>query len=1191
MHKQKNYLTVFMLYTCISLKMYGGNPQVTETNTNVYFIENKKQWEENIIYRAELDGGVMFLEKNCFTYNFYDKEMLRSQHANNKYRYTEEKKTSSYAFRAAFVNALPTVKFVSNKPTSDYCNYFIGKDKNKWVGDVKKYQEVLYKNLYGNIDLQLQGLQNSVKYNFIVAPLGNTNDIVISYTGLKDMFLDKGALHLKTNLNEIIEQSPYAYQWIGSKKIEVHCEFVLENKIIHFNFPQGYNRNYELIIDPVLVFACSSGSLSDNFGMTATYDSEGNLYSGGTCFDMGYPTTIGAYDSTYNGVVQEGRTDVVITKYDASGKFLKYSTYLGGASGTEIVSSLIVNSQNELLLYGATGSSDFPVTSAAYDKSFNGGTLLHFITNGSYFDKGTDIYISKFNVTGTALLASTYLGGTLNDGVNINNDSIRIPFSNPPEYDYPADSLQYNYGDQYRGEINLDKYGDVYLVSSTRSGDFPIVNGFDKNMGGKQDAIVCKLNGDLSKLIWSTYLGGSDNDAGNALALDDSANVYVTGGTRSNNFPTTAGVLQTVYSSGKADGYITKIKKDGTSILSSTYWGTPAYDQCYFIQLDKDNDVYIVGQTTGKMPVTAGVYNNPNSGQFISKIDQLLTNLIFSTVFGNGSGAPNISPSAFLVDYCENIYVSGWGGDIIKGIKTTGMPVTPNAIQPTTDGFNFYLFVLSTNATSLFYATYFGGQFSEEHVDGGTSRFDKRGIVYQSVCAGCGGNDDFPVTPGSWPNDPGNVNHSFNCNNGTFKLDFQIPIAQANFTVDFFKGCAPLTVKFKNQSKVSKFFWDLGNNDTTSVDPNPIRTYTIPGIYKIKLIVNDPASCNIWDTAFQYITVFPPIKADFDFISPPCSKQANFIDSSAVSPTSWLWYFDDGDSSKVQNPTHVYTQPGTYDVTLIVTDINGCKDTAVTQVNLAEANVSVNKNKRICKEQSVQLLASGGIAYSWAPTTGLNNSSIPNPVASPMVTTTYTVSITTINALGDTCKVSLPTTVTVIDLATINLSANADKDTLSPGGSTIIHAVTDTTLSIKWNPTTGVSDSTSFNPTVHPTVTTTYTVTIVDSSGCIKTATVTVYILSKECTGDNVFIPNTFTPNGDGENDVLYVRSNSITQMYFAIYDRWGELMFETTDLHKGWDGLYKGMKVNPDVFAWYVKATCRNGENFFKKGNVTLIR
>jgi hypothetical protein len=205
------------------------------------------------------------------------------------------------------------------------------------------------------------------------------------------------------------------------------------------------------------------------------------------------------------------------------------------------------------------------------------------------------------------------------------------------------------------------------------------------------------------------------------------------------NFPVTPGAISTTYNGGITDGFVSKLKNDGTSILNSTFVGTAAYDQTFFIQLDKDFDVYIVGQTLGVMPVSGGVYSNANSGQYIWKMTNDLSAQIFTTIFGNGNNSINISPSAFLVDYCENIYVSGWGGHILQGVPTNNMPLTANAIQSTTDGFNFYLFVLSTNATSLLYATYFGGAQSQEHVDGGTSRFDKKGIIYQSVCAGCPG--------------------------------------------------------------------------------------------------------------------------------------------------------------------------------------------------------------------------------------------------------------------------------------------------------------------------------------------------------------------------------------------------------------------------------------------------------------------
>ncbi len=1189
------YKNLFFLLIFISLVNtgYAQGVKSAHNETAVKFTENKNQWDRKVLYRAQLDGGVLFLQKNCFTYNFYDKETLRQNHIQNPKKNSSSKSNEirSHAFRMTFVNALKSVTTSTKKMTHDYSNYFIGNNKSKWAGNVKNFREVNYKNLYPGIDMQIEGLENSIKYNFIVAPLANANNIQLLYEGLDTISLQNGVLKLKTSVNEMQEERPFAFQLIEGKRVIVKCEFILEHNKVHFHFPDGYNKNVELIIDPILVFACSSGSLADNFGMTATYDDNGNLYSGGTCFDIGFPTTTGAYDVTYNGVVANGRTDVVITKYDSSGTFLHYSTYLGGASGTEIVTSLIVDAQDNLFLYGATGSSDFPVTATAYDTSFNGGTFLNFVQNGTTYNNGTDIYLAKLNPSGSALLACTYIGGTQNDGVN---DDLNF--------------LQYNYGDQYRGEINVDATGNVYIASSSRSADFPIVNGFDNTIGGIQDAVVFKMNPLLTQLIWSTFLGGTNMDAGYALALDDSLNVYVTGGTRSADFPSTPGALHTSYNGGIADGYITKIHKNGIAILNSSFIGTSLYDQSYFVQLDQNSNVYLVGQSMGAMPVTAGVYSNANSGQFIQKLNPALSTIIFSTVFGNGNGTPNISPAAFLVDDCENIYVSGWGGNIVTGVPTNGMPITAGAYQTNTDGFNFYLFVLTSNATSLFYATYFGGGQSQEHVDGGTSRFDKKGIVYQSVCAGCGGHDDFPVTPGSWPYTspnyiPYDANNPYptginmniqnnNCNNGTFKFDFQVPPVAASFTSSSVSGCSPYTVTFSNFSTSwQSYLWNFGNGDTSSVIYNPTITYVTPGNYAVTLFVNN-SNCHAADTAVVNITVFPPFISDFDFTTTPCSDSVSFIDSSYTGPISWLWNFDDnGATSGLQNPSHIYPSGGLYDVQLIAQNALGCKDTTIIQLDLATPIVSVNPNTSICTGLSTQLNATGGFSYSWSPSAGLSNSNVSNPIASPATTTTYTVSITSLTTEGDTCTTSLSTTVSVYTPAAFPLSVSADNDTIFQGSSTILHAFTDTTLTILWTPSTGLSSTSSFNPTATPTENTTYTVTIVDSSGCPKSVTITIYVLSMKCTLNDAFVPNTFTPNGDGQNDILFVRSISIAELYFAVYDRWGELVFETNDLKKGWDGIYKGKPANQDVFAWYLTAKCYSGEEMKKKGNVSLIR
>ncbi len=1192
MHIKNYFQSLFISIVFVSSSMYGQAVRQTESNTMIRFTENKNQWDSRVLYMAQLDGGALFLEKNCFTYNFYDRDALRKNHAGASGKNQLKTTLKGHAFRMTFLNALSTVKISSKSPTSDYCNYFIGKDKKRWAGNVKNYKEVYYSSLYRGINLQILGKQNSLKYNFFVSPKANASDIQLAYDGLEAVSIENGVLKLKTNVNEITEHKPYSYQWVNGKKTEIPCEFVLENKTVHFNFPNGYNKELELIIDPELIFACSSGSLADNFGMTATYDAEGNLYSGGTCFNIGFPTTLGAYDTTYNGIVTYGRTDVVITKYDSTGTFLRYSTYLGGATSTEIVTSLIVDSQNNLLLYGATGSTDFPITKGAFDSTFNGGIKLRFEYNGTYFDNGTDIYVSKLNPTGSTLLASTYIGGSMNDGVNVNNDSVLIPAIGT--YEFPADSLQYNYGDQYRGEINVDASGNIYINSSTRSTNFPTMpaGALDKTLGGKQDAIVFKLSPDLKTLIWSTYLGGSDNDAGNSLTLDSDNNVYVTGGTRSKDFPTTIGALQQTYKAGKADGFVAKINKDGTVLLNSTFWGTDKYDQCYFIQLDQNKNVYVVGQTEGKMPVTAGVYNNPNSSQFITKMDSALTKVIFSTVFGNGESRPNISPSAFLVDYCENVYVSGWGGDILKQTPISNMPITTDAIQKTTTGFDFYLIVLSRDATDLLYGTYFGGRQSEEHVDGGTSRFDKKGVVYQSVCAGCGGNDDFPVYPSNaWPNTGTDVNHNSNCNNGTFKLNFKVPGPLTNFTYEHKDSCAPLVVQFKNESPLPKYLWDFGNNDTTSRIKNPVKTYTVPGTYKVKLYVFNALNCYTWDTVEKDVKVYEPIIAAFDYKAIPCTREITFSDSSKV-PVSWNWNFGDGSTSSVQHPPkHIFGTKTDYDVTLIVKNKHGCSDTITHEIVFADSIVSVNPDHTICLGTSADLLAAGGYEYLWSPALALNNVNIPNPTANPTVTTTYNVKINYINSLGDSCSTDLSTTVNVIDPNSIVLNATVDKDTVLKGESTALHVITNPGFTIQWIPTTGVKNPNAFDTPVTPSQTTTYTVSVTGLSGCLKSDTVTIYVISNECNDESVFVPNTFTPNEDGENDILFARSNNLTSAYFAVYNRWGELMFETTDLKKGWDGVYKGMKADPAVFAWYVKGKCYNGREFFKKGNVTLIR
>jgi PKD repeat protein len=895
-------------------------------NPSMCFTENNGQWDEQILFKTKLDGGSLFIEKKGLTFNFYDKKKFRALHHGGFLKgVAKDFDVKFHAYKIHFENsnANPTIEKV--KEVSAYENFFLGADQNKWKSNVKSFYHVFLREIYNGVDYEITSLPHGLKYNFHVKPNTDPSLVRLRYEGVNDIKLVNGALFLMLSVNEVIEQKPYAYQIVNGKKVEVVCNYNLKNSILNFVFPNGYDRNYELIIDPVLVFAAQSGSTSDNFGMTATYDSQGNLYSGGTTFGNGYPVTTGAFSTSFSGLAN----DIVITKYNSTGTNLLFSTYLGG-SQNEIISSMVVDGNNNLCFYGATGSTDFPVNLASYDPTFNSGAPINFIFNGTSFANGTDICVGKLNSSGTSLLGCTYLGGSDNDGLNHVNHLSLIPNTNV--FEFQTDSLQFNYGDQYRGEIQVDLLNNIYITSSTRSTDFPVVNGYDNSLGGKQDAIIVKFNSALTQLIFSTFLGGSKNDCGNALIVTSQSEVFVTGGTCSSDFPISVGANSTVYNGGKADGFITHFNTSGNQIIHSTFVGTTNYDQSYCIQTNKYNDIYVLGQSLGNMPIvnsgTIVPYGNAGSHQFITGYTKDLSTKKMSTVFGSSTTSVDISPSAFGLDKCNNIYVSGWGGSIINGSPMNGMPLFLPT-QSTTDGYDFYLMTLDSSASSLMYGSYFGGSVSQEHVDGGTSRIDKMGTFYQSVCAGCGGNDDFPVTTGAWPNSPSNPNHSTNCNNGTFKIASQYAFTSSNINSNVSTGCAPLTVSFTNSStNFTTYTWYLTSGITNSITSNPVITFTAPGMYTVSLVVKNPFSCNKRDSSFTYINVISGGGSTM-LISPSntllCIGESGTLSASGATSYSW--------STGSSSPSLVITPSVTTVYTVFGTGLNGCEsNVTITQI-------------------------------------------------------------------------------------------------------------------------------------------------------------------------------------------------------------------------------------------------------------------
>ena len=709
--------------------------------------------------------------------------------------------------------------------------------------------------MYEGIDLNLYRSEGFLKYDYIIKEGSDPNQIRIRYRGVNQPKIKEGQLIIKHQLGHLIEDKPYAYQKINGEVLEVPCNYAwFENGNLGFEFPESFDSNYELVIDPVLIFSTYSGSGAGNFGMTATYDSLGNGYMGGVIFSNGYDTTLGAFQRSFSG----GVSDITISKFSSDGTQLIYGTYIGGNS-SETVHSMVVDNSMNLIIYGVSASSNFPVTSNAYDTTKENSARILLNVLSEDFVSGPDIIVTKFNESGTAILGSTFFGGNDADGLNINKGNLGSINT----------ELIYNYGDQFRGEVIVDSIGDIFIGSTTYSDS--IGNSTDTVIG-VQDGIVAKFSSDLSSLIWSKYIGGSAYDAVYSLKLLPNGNLVAGGGTNSfGDFPTTLNSYQdtSVLPNARADGFICILSSDGSTLVKSTLISTPNYDQVFFVETDRFGGVYAFGQSQGGLfPTKNSKIIDSLAGQFIIKLDPNLDSLVYATTFGDGGtgGRLNIAPTAFLVDQCQNAYASGWGGSFGGGgskTLTNNMPLTANAFRSNTVGRDFYMYVMERNADSLLYASFFGGTSSGDHVDGGTSRFDKTGVIYQSVCASCSYDpnpftiiddtlSDFPTTIDSYSPRKFVNRGSSRCNNALFKFDFEI-LPKAIISSSKTVVCAPDLVRIREFSlNASEVVWDFYGTITRTKNLDTTITFSIPGFYKISLIASDTI-CNSSDLSLIHI--------------------------------------------------------------------------------------------------------------------------------------------------------------------------------------------------------------------------------------------------------------------------------------------------------------------------------------------------
>jgi hypothetical protein len=644
-------------------------------------------------------------------------------------------------------------------------NYFIGSDPAGWHTNIPTYAKVRYAGIYPGIDLVYYGYQRQLEYDFAVAPGANSSMIRLELSGAKRMHVaPNGDLVFTLGNGTLAFEKPLVYQLVGGHRQTVAGEFALLGKQAAGFKLGSYDRSKTLVIDPVLEYSTYLGGSGGDQANAVAIDAAGNAYVAGSTASTDFPVTTGAFQSTN----KDANGTAFVTKLNPTGTALVYSTYIGGSgqsgNGGDVANGIAIDSSGNLYVTGSTYSADFPVTQGAFQTT-NKEAAANGNTNG--FDSTG--FVTKLNPNGTALVYSTYLGGS---GGTLG-------------------SLLW--GERGDG-LAVDSSGDAYVTGITYSADFPVTQGAFQRTNPGQSVFVSKLNAGGTALVYSTFLGsigvGQGLGGSTALAVDGSGDAYVTGGTAATNFPVTPGAFQTTNHNVPDNGFtqtnafVSELNPAGTALIYSTYLGGSNADAGDAIAVDSAGNAYIGGAASSTdFPVTQGAFQTKNRygfndggpsstigpNAFITKMNPTGTALIYSTYVGGSGGVVNLSPTLFMAggDQVKGIAIDSAGDVYVAGSTASpNFPVTPGAYQTTNNdqtagsigGYNAFVTEVNPTGTALVYSTYLGGNginqgsFTGPTVFGGGDyanalALDSSGSVY---VAGSASSADFPVTGGAF---------------------------------------------------------------------------------------------------------------------------------------------------------------------------------------------------------------------------------------------------------------------------------------------------------------------------------------------------------------------------------------------------------------------------------------------------------
>lgn len=643
------------------------------------FVENRGQFGDETLFKAEAGGVTFLLSKDEVVYVFVrdtgelvEEDIIPFSNMVDLHDklYQPRHKKEILLIKAGFVDANPDADVVGVDQLSHYSNYFIGNDPSKWRTRVPNFAAVKIDDIYPGIDLKYYGDSGSLKYDLMVRAGAEVSQIKIRYEGAENLSVTpSGHLEIETSFGVIREENPHIYQEIGGRKHVLSGNYEMkEPGVFGFKIDGGYDNSYPVIIDPILgfsnyygerledwsysvalnpfppyyvyiaghtwsmgagnsdLFICKldpSGSQiiedetwttyiignDDDWGYGIVIDAGGYAYVGGRTYSEDFPTPNGYQQTT------GGYWDAFVAKLNPDGRDLSYGTFLGGSS-YDACHNITVDANGCAYVTGMTYSDDFPSTDGCHQESTDG-----------YWD----VFVSKFSSSGETLLYSTYLGGSY---------------------------IETAYG------IALDEWNNAFITGWTWSEDFDITDvSYQDTLNGHQDAFISKLSPGGDGLIFSTFLGGEAEDYGKDIALDGSNYIYITGWTKSQQFPCVNADDDSP--NGLVDAFVSKLIPDGNGLSYSTYLGGENDDCGYGIAIDNYSDhAFITGRTESvdNFPRRGHIYLDYSGlcDAFLSEFDSS-GSLTYSTYYGGtrDDWGYDVGLYSLPFDLGQGIYLTG----------------------------------------------------------------------------------------------------------------------------------------------------------------------------------------------------------------------------------------------------------------------------------------------------------------------------------------------------------------------------------------------------------------------------------------------------------------------------------------------------------------------------------------------------